>query len=1137
MRAARTLRRWLLSAFALSLLGCAFIVAAGIAAPTTSAPDLTGYFPPGNGLTVNAFVDAKSSPGTTLYRFDTVIQNSSTAGILDLYKPSGASTAYQAVWSTGLPPSAPIGKTAVPTGATLHDTGGVFAYSAATGHNHWHFPKAAAYQLLTSAGGVVADSPKNLAGFCLYDSWDTPGNPVYFQDGTYCQPNDPGYTGVIRMGIAPGKGDFYGNQLADQWVEVQGVEPRTDYRLSMKVNPTGGIQESNTANDTTTTDATIIIPGGRAAPASATTPAGQAVQISLPGSVVGANVRSRKTATCDMTQAACYETASSTALTYALATPPPAAQGAVTISGSTATFTPAAGFTGTSQFTYTATDSRGLAGPPATVSVSVTGTGPGPAVTVSVSPGSASVQTGATRQFTATATGTTDPVVWSVNGVTGGNATVGTISSSGLYTAPGTVPGAAVTVRATHAASGAFGTAAVTVTGAVPPPSPRDPNALPLADSFTGADAGPPAGPLWSPTPLWSGQKVWKRISNQAGPSAGGWNDAYLTGAVGRPVGIRMQVAAPPPSGSILFTWLVASGQGASPSGYALRLQRGSSDTFQLQRWSSGAATYLGGATVSPIAAGSWLALIADSTGVEAFRSADGSTWTSIAKTSDTSLGGNLSGGMETNAPTTRVDNVGYGNLGSGPPPPPITVSVSPQSATVQTGATQQFTAAVTGTTDPVVWSVNGVTGGNATVGTISSTGLYTAPAAAPASALTIRATHPASGTSGSATVSVTTPPAAVTVAVSPASASVQTGATRQFTATVTGTTDPVVWSVNGVTGGNATVGTVSSSGLYTAPAAVPSGAVTVRATHAASGASGQAAVTVTTPPAAVTVAVSPASASVQTGATRQFTATLTGTTDPVVWSVNGVTGGNATVGTISSSGLYTAPGTVPGAAVTVRATHAASGAFGTAAVTVTGAVPPPSPRDPNALPLADSFTGADAGPPAGPLWSPTPLWSGQKVWKRISNQAGPSASGWNDAYLTGAVGRPVGIRMQVAAPPPSGSILFTWLVASGQGASPSGYALRLQRGTSDTFQLQRWNTGAATYLGGATVSPIAAGSWLALIADSTGVEAFRSADGSTWTSLAKTSDTSLGGNLSGGMETNAPTTRVNNVGYGNLGS
>ena len=54
----------------------------------------------------------------------------------------------------------------------------------------------------------------------------------------------------------------------------------------------------------------------------------------------------------------------------------------------------------------------------------------------------------------------------------------------------------------------------------------------------------------------------------------------------------------------------------------------------------------------------------------------------------------------------------------------------------------------------------------------------------------------------------------------------------QQFTATVTNTTDTAVtWQVNGVTGGNATVGTINSSGLYTAPAVIPNPAsVTITA-------------------------------------------------------------------------------------------------------------------------------------------------------------------------------------------------------------------------------------------------------------------------------------------------------------------
>lgn len=57
-------------------------------------------------------------------------------------------------------------------------------------------------------------------------------------------------------------------------------------------------------------------------------------------------------------------------------------------------------------------------------------------------------------------------------------------------------------------------------------------------------------------------------------------------------------------------------------------------------------------------------------------------------------------------------------------------VQVSPGSTLVAPGATQQFTARVQNISpSTVTWSVDGVTGGNATLGTISSSGLYTAPA------------------------------------------------------------------------------------------------------------------------------------------------------------------------------------------------------------------------------------------------------------------------------------------------------------------------------------------------------------------------------------------------------------------------
>jgi serine protease len=85
----------------------------------------------------------------------------------------------------------------------------------------------------------------------------------------------------------------------------------------------------------------------------------------------------------------------------------------------------------------------------------------------------------------------------------------------------------------------------------------------------------------------------------------------------------------------------------------------------------------------------------------------------------------------------------------------------------------------------------------------------------------------------------------------------------------------------------------------------------------------GQAACSVAAP--AVQVEVCPATVSVQTNATQTFVATVVNTTNTSVsWQVNGTPGGNATVGTISSSGVYTAPANVPAVEVTVSAVSAA---------------------------------------------------------------------------------------------------------------------------------------------------------------------------------------------------------------------
>jgi len=100
------------------------------------------------------------------------------------------------------------------------------------------------------------------------------------------------------------------------------------------------------------------------------------------------------------------------------------------------------------------------------------------------------------------------------------------------------------------------------------------------------------------------------------------------------------------------------------------------------------------------------------------------------------------------------VKNTGGG--GGGGNPGAITVTVAPQSPTAVVSQTVAFQATVTGTTNTaVIWEVNGVAGGNSTVGTISTLGTYTAPATVPnPSTVTVSAVSQADKTkSGSSNV------------------------------------------------------------------------------------------------------------------------------------------------------------------------------------------------------------------------------------------------------------------------------------------------------------------------------------------------------------------------------------------------
>jgi hypothetical protein len=268
----------------------------------------------------------------------------------------------------------------------------------------------------------------------------------------------------------------------------------------------------------------------------------------------------------------------------------------------------------------------------------------------------------------------------------------------------------------------------------------------------------------------------------------------------------------------------------------------------------------------------------------------------------------------------------------------PIIVTLTPASANVVTGRQQQFTATVTGNANTAVnWSVSGSGCSGATCGTISSGGLYTAPASVPAPAqVTVKAAAAADpNIFKTAAVTIIAP---LTVKVLPATASLVVGTSKVFTATVTGSTNQnVTWSVSGAGCTGSNCGTISSAGLYVAPAAVPNPAtVTVKAASALdSSASGTATVTILPP---VGVTISPATSQVVIDESRQFTAAVTGTTNKgVTWSLTGAGCSGSTCGTITANGLYTAPGGIPNPAqVTVRATSMAnSSKSATATVTI----------------------------------------------------------------------------------------------------------------------------------------------------------------------------------------------------------
>jgi hypothetical protein len=101
-------------------------------------------------------------------------------------------------------------------------------------------------------------------------------------------------------------------------------------------------------------------------------------------------------------------------------------------------------------------------------------------------------------------------------------------------------------------------------------------------------------------------------------------------------------------------------------------------------------------------------------------------------------------------------------------PQQPITLAVSPQSAALATGQTAQFTATVTGDNSGVIWAVNGIAGGNSTVGVIDPTGLFTAPSATQSSKAAITGTSKRDTSKSASATTLIVAPATVAATANP---------------------------------------------------------------------------------------------------------------------------------------------------------------------------------------------------------------------------------------------------------------------------------------------------------------------------------------------------------------------------------
>ena len=181
----------------------------------------------------------------------------------------------------------------------------------------------------------------------------------------------------------------------------------------------------------------------------------------------------------------------------------------------------------------------------------------------------------------------------------------------------------------------------------------------------------------------------------------------------------------------------------------------------------------------------------------------------------ETTYNANLTIGNNSSTGSVVVPLSGTGINGTAP----ATLVVTPTAPCILPSQSQQFSTTFINTPSTAVnWYVDGIHNGNSTVGTITASGLYTAPAYA--GTHKVRAVSQTTTTvGGNSRVTITKTPS---LTLDPYVASVPAGGQQTFKALTCNAPDPNSYNfeVDGILGGNGAVGTITPDGVYTAPPA-----------------------------------------------------------------------------------------------------------------------------------------------------------------------------------------------------------------------------------------------------------------------------------------------------------------------------